>query len=711
MNNQALQSEAPIMQVEDLAVTFYSPNGTFRAVRDASLEIARGEVLGLVGESGCGKSTVAFAMMGYLPGTAEVEGAVRFEGVDITSLSNAELMELRGNRIAMVYQDPVTSLNPSMRVGPQVEEVLLQHLDIDSDAAYARSVELFESVGLADPDRIGRRYPHELSGGQQQRVVIAMALACDPHLLIMDEPTTGLDVTTEATILDLIVELKDRVNAGILFVSHNLGVIARVADRVAVMYAGEIVEQAPVRELFKNPSHPYTAGLLSCVPQPPGDDGVERQLSSIPGTVFDAQTEQVEECLFAPRCPLAQESCTTQSPPLVDTSVNGHPLPSREMGQEEHLSRCFFPGDVNGDIWGEALARVEKPQEQDAEPVLNIEGLRKFYGGGRKKYILFGPPVNPPVRALNDMDMRIGSGRTIGIVGESGSGKSTAARAIVGLEPKDRGNLQLHGDDLEGDVHDRTEDQRSAMRMVFQNPTASLNPKLPVGHAIVRALRKFAGLNKQESNERAEELMEAVGLDPTFLDRQPTELSGGQQQRVALASAFAANPDLVVADEAVSALDVSVQAQVLNLLEDHQRETGNSYVFITHDLGVVRYISDDILVLYAGHVAEYGPSKAVLSAPSHPYTEALLSAAPVPDPDAEPTHIRLEGSVPTQRGAFSGCFFAGRCPRKLGDICDTTPPPTQVGPDGGNHFINCHIPISELESLQREDSGEPTLAR
>ena len=714
---QALQQDAPLMQVEDLAVTFYSPNGTFRAVRDASLEIARGEVVGLVGESGCGKSTVAFAMMGYLPGTAEVEGAVRFEGVDITSLSSSELMELRGNRIAMVYQDPVTSLNPSMRVGPQVEEVLLRHLDIDSDAAYARSVELFESVGLADPDRIGRRYPHELSGGQQQRVVIAMALACDPHLLIMDEPTTGLDVTTEATILDLVVELKDRVNAGILFVSHNLGVIARVADRVAVMYAGEIVEQAPVRELFKNPSHPYTAGLLSCVPQPPGDDGIERQLSSIPGTVFDAQTEQSEECLFAPRCPLAQESCTTQSPPLVDTSANGQgghphpsPLPSRERGQEEHLSRCFLPGDVTASLWGEALARVEKTQEQDRGPVLNIEGLRKFYGGGRKKYILFGPPVARPVRALVDVDMKVGSGRTIGIVGESGSGKSTAARAIVGLEPKDRGSLELHGEDLEGNVHDRTEDQRSAMRMVFQNPTASLNPKLPVGHAIVRALRKFAGVNKQESTQRAEELMEAVGLDPTFLDRQPTELSGGQQQRVALASAFAANPDLVVADEAVSALDVSVQAQVLNLLEDHQRETGNSYVFITHDLGVVRYISDDILVLYAGHVAEYGPSQAVLSVPSHPYTEALLSAAPVPDPDAEPTHIRLEGSVPTLRGAFTGCFFAGRCPRKIGDICDTTPPPTQNGPEGDNHFINCHIPISELESLQRADSGEPTLA-
>ena len=687
--NGVFNPEAPLMQIEDLAVTFQTPRGSFRAVRSATIEIARGEVLGLVGESGCGKSTVAFAMMGYLPGTAQIEGSVLFEGADITNLPYADLMELRGNRIAMVYQDPVTSLNPAMRVGDQVEEAIAQHMDLDAASARARAADLFESVGLADPGRIGRRYPHQLSGGQQQRVVIAMALACDPHLLIMDEPTTGLDVTTEATILDLIVELKDRVNAGILFVSHNLGVIARVADRVAVMYAGEIVEQAPVRELFKNPSHPYTAGLLSCVPQPPGDDGVERQLSSIPGSVFDAQTEQADECLFAPRCPIARDSCQSQSPPLVSAGAD-----------ERHVAKCLYHEDVNAAIWGEDLARFVKPPESEETPVLNAESLRKFYGGGRKKYILFGPPVQPPVRALVDVDMKVGSGRTIGIVGESGSGKSTAARAIVGLEPKDFGELRLHGDDLEGSVQDRTEDQRSAMRMIFQNPTASLNPKLPIKHAITRSLRKFAGLSHAESGERAADLMQSVGLDPSFLDRQPNELSGGQQQRVALACAFAANPDLVVADEAVSALDVSVQAQVLNLLEEHQREYGNSYVFITHDLGVVRYVSDDILVLYAGHVAEYGPAADVLSAPSHPYTEALLSAAPTPDPDAEPTNIRLEGSVPTLRSAFDGCFFADRCPRKLGEICDIAPPPEQQGPGGADHIINCHIPTQDLATMQ-----------
>lgn len=697
--NDSDNSDAPLIKLENLAVTFNTPRGAFRAVRDASLEISRGETLGLVGESGCGKSTVAFAMMNYLPDTAQVDGSIRFEGMEIAEFSASELRELRGNRIAMVYQDPLTSLNPSMRVGPQIEEVLKLHLDLDAEAARQRSVELFESVGLADPGRIGRRYPHQLSGGMQQRVVIAMALACDPHLLIMDEPTTGLDVTTEATILDLIVELKDRVNAGILFVSHNLGVIARVADRVAVMYSGEIVEEAPVRELFNNPSHPYTAGLLSCVPQPPGDDGIERQLRSIPGSVFDAQMEQTSSCLFAPRCPLARETCLSSSPSLASISANGH------------TARCFYNDEVNDGIWGDLLERVVKPASEDTTPALYAEDLRKFYGGGRRKYILFGPPVRPPVRALVDVDMRVDGGRTLGIVGESGSGKSTAARAIVGLEARDGGDLQLRGEALEGDVEDRTSDQRSAMRMVFQNPTASLNPKLPIKHAINRALRKFAGVRRGEIRERSEELMYSVGLDPQYLDRLPSELSGGQQQRVALASAFAANPDLVVADEAVSALDVSVQAQVLNLLEQRQRETGNAYVFITHDLGVVRYVSDDILVLYAGHVAEYGPSEAVLSTPSHPYTEALLSAAPVPDPDAEPTHIRLEGSVPTLRSAFKGCFFAGRCPRKIGDICDTEPPPEQRVPGSDGHMINCHIPVEELGRLQRDGiSPSPTPA-
>ncbi len=681
---------APLLEIKDLAVTFYTQTSVVRAVRNASLHISRGEVLGLVGESGCGKSTVAFALMGYLPGSALVEGSILFEGTEIASLESSELRSLRGNRIAMVYQDPGTSLTPTMRVGPQLEEVLIEHMNMTQEQARARTAELFESVGLADPGAIGRRYPHELSGGMQQRVVIAMALACDPHLLIMDEPTTGLDVTTEATILDLVVSLKDRVNAGILFVSHNLGVIARIADRVAVMYGGQTVEEASVRDLFKDTKHPYTTGLLSCVPQPPTETGVSTRLQRIPGFVYRAEDEAGEACLFQERCPIAQERCSSQAPQM-------------EVVAEGHQARCFYPDEVKTEIWGVPEPRVIAPSD-GAEEILDVESLQKLYGGARKKYLLFGPEVQPPVRAVEGVNFKVGSGRTLGIVGESGSGKSTVARTIVGLIAPNGGRIGLRDADLAGDVEKRTNDERAAMRMVFQNPTASLNPKLPIKHTLTRALQRFAGVRRSETRQRATELLEAVGMSAEYLDRPPGQLSGGQQQRVALAGAFAANPDIVVADEAVSSLDVSVQAQVLNLLEERQKEAGNSYVFISHDLGVVRYVSDDILVLYAGNVAEYGSAAALLAPPYHPYTEALLSAAPVPDPEAEPTRIRLEGAVPTMRERFTGCFFAGRCPRKLGSICDEEPPPAQQGPDSANHTIYCHIPVDELSELQA--SGE-----
>ena len=688
-------SGAPLLQVEHLGVTFFTPRGTVRAVRDASFDVRRGEVLGVVGESGCGKSTSAFAVMGYLPGVTQVDGQILFEGQDVAQMGPDELRHLRGNRIAMVYQDPATALNPTMRVGPQLEEVLREHLDLDPQQIRQRMVELFESVQLADPETVGRRYPHELSGGMQQRVVIAMALACDPDLLIMDEPTTGLDVTTEATILELVVDLKQRINAGILYVSHNLGVIATVADRVVVMYGGETVEEAPVRDLFKESKHPYTIGLLNCVPKPPGESGEVVQLSRIPGSVYSANDPAPDACLFVSRCPIARESCSSQAPPLADAGGG-------------HLSRCLYPGDVAPGIWGELDTNVETERVRQ-EPVLTSTGMRRFYGNWGRKYFFFGPRVRPPVRAVTGVDFKVGLGRTLGIVGESGSGKTTVARAIVGLVPRDQGGLQLQDKELAPAVERRTREQRAAMRMVFQNPQASLNPKLAIRHAIVRALRKFSGLNKRDSEQRAGELLQAVGLDPAYLNRHPGELSGGEQQRVAIAGAFAASPDLVVADEAVSALDVSVQAQVLNLLRSHQQDTNTSYVFITHDLGVVRYLSDDILVLYAGHVAEAGPAGRVLNLPSHPYTEALMSAAPIPDPDAEPTAIRLSGAVPTMRAEFTGCFFAGRCPRKVGPVCDDTPPPTQTASAGG-HVINCHIPLEELAALQA-DGGASVVAQ
>ena len=683
---------APLLELEHLAVTFYTPRGTVRAVRDASLEVRRGEVLGIVGESGCGKSTVAFAALGYLPGTAVVDGSIKFEGQDISALSEAELRELRGGRVAMVYQDPGTSLNPTMRVGPQLEEVIREHLELSEADARRRTLDLFEDVGLSDPERIMRSYPHELSGGMQQRVVIAMALACEPRLLVMDEPTTGLDVTTEANILDLVAELKDRVNAGIIFVSHNLGVVARVADRVVVMYGGETIEEAPVREIFKRAQHPYTAGLLECVPRPVEEGEVLPRLRSIPGSVIPASEVTPTQCLFADRCPLATDRCRDEAPPM-------------DAVGDAHHSRCFYPDQVRPEIWGVTEPRETLEVDSNAAPVLKVEDLRVFYETGRKRYIVAGPPADPPVRAVVDVDLEVKPGRTLGIVGESGSGKSTTARAIVGLIPRTGGSIELESEELAKLVEARDSDSQAAIRMVFQNPTASLNPRLPIKHSLVRSLRRFSGLSRYEAEQRAGELMEAVGLDRSQLERLPGEFSGGQQQRIALAGAFAASPSLIVADEAVSALDVSVQAQVLNLLSDRQLEDGVAYVFITHDLGVVRYISDDILVLYAGHTAEIGPTEAVLNAPSHPYTEALMSAAPTPDPDAEPTRIRLEGAVPSLREAFTGCFFEGRCPRKIGAICEQQRPPAQRDPEHLGHTIVCHIPIDDLAADQL--AGQP----
>ena len=692
------QNEVPLLEVDHLAVTFYTPRGTFRVVRDVSFTIQRGEVLALVGETGCGKSISAFAIVGYLlpfhPGEARVDGTILFEGKDLTHMSASELRQLRGNRIAMVYQNPGTSLNPTMRVGPQMEEVLREHLGVDSRQARQRTAELFDSVGLAEPDRVGQRYPHQLSGGMQQRVMIAMALACEPDLLIMDEPTTSLDVTSEAIILDLMLDLKQRVNAGILFVSHNLGTVARVADRVAVMYAGQTIEQAPASELFKNSKHPYTTGLLQCVPQPLSESGTVTKLRSIPGGTYAPEETNLQACLFAPRCPMAQDPCRTQAPKMFDAGDN-------------HQSRCFFWNNVHKEIWGELEPRDEGYSET-VEPVLNAKGLQRFFGKWQRKYLLFGPRVRPPVRAITNIDFEVGSGRTLGIVGESGCGKTTAARLVVGLTPRQRGEIQLYNEGLSPQVEGRTPKQRAALRMVFQNPTTSLNPKLPARHAIVRSLQKLAQLSRKDSRQRAEELAQAVRLEPAYLDRRPDELSGGEQQRIALAAAFAGNAHLIVADEAVSSLDVSVQAQVLKLLEDYQHERGISYIFISHDLGVVRYISDDILVLYAGHVAESGPAECVLNAPSHPYTEALLSAAPVPDPDAVPTRIRLPGAVPTLRERFQGCFFAGRCPRKIGLICEQTPPPARIGSDSPDHVIYCHIPVEELVIMQQEQAAEVT---
>ena len=680
-------SSTPLLELDHLAVTFYTPQGTVHAVRETSLKIQRGEVLGLVGESGCGKSTIAWAIMGYFQSLVHMEGTIRFKGKSFTEMPPSELRGLRGRRIAMVYQDVVSSLNPTMRVGPQLEEVLRENLNMGKQQARHRVIELFENVNLAEPERVGQRYPHELSGGMQQRVVIAMALACDPELLIMDEPTTGLDVTTEATILDLISELRQRVNAGIIWISHNLGIIARIADRVAVMYAGQIVEQAPVKALFRNPSHPYTVGLLNCVPGSTAITEARTKLATIPGTVYDSKQPTTNTCLFEPRCSITQDSCKSEIPQFFDAG-------------DHHQSRCSYWSDVRPDIWGKHEPVIKAPEQTKAKPLLTVTRLQHFYGREQHKIPFIGPVGLPPVRAVVDANFNVGPKQTVGIVGESGSGKSTVARNVVGLLSRSGGDIHLQGALLEPRVEKRSRKHRAELGIIFQNPAAALNPKLHVRHSILRSLWKFPKLRGRVARERAAQLLESVGMDASYLGRLPSELSGGQQQRIALAAALAGDPQLIVADEPVSALDVSVQAQVLNLLREEQQNNNISYIFISHDLGVVRYMADEIIVLYAGHIAESGPANSILKPPSHPYTETLLSAIPVPDPEVIPSRIRLDGPVPSLRQIFKGCFFAGRCPRKIGPVCDGVMPPTIVNPNSPSHIIYCHIPLEQLSEIQ-----------
>lgn len=676
----------PVLRVENLAITYETRRGDVKAVRGVSFEVMPGETYGVVGESGCGKSTLAFGVVRYLSPNARVDGGrILFWGENVLEMTEEQLRAIRGNKIAMVYQDPMSALNPSLRIGEQLTEVLVIHRGLKEREAYRRCLEMLEKVRMPDPEAMMERYPYQLSGGQQQRVLIAMALLTNPDLLIMDEPTTGLDVTIEAAVLDLIAELKREFDAAILYITHNLGVVARICDRVGVMYAGELVEEARVEEVFLNPLHPYTRGLLRCVPRL-GLSKETSRLHPIPGQVPPLNALP-PGCVFERRCSFAREECCLSRPELVEAAPG-------------HAVRCFR--------WEEMAAMEEAPVEEkplfvavsdEGEPLLRVQGLKAYYlqeesallrliRRGKKRY----------VKAVDDVGFEVKPQNILGVVGESGCGKTTLAKCIAGLVAPSDGKIEFLGIDISKPVEHRDRDLLRELQMVFQNPDATLNPSHTVGQAIERPLRLFGTVPRSEIGREVRRLLRAVKLDESYIHRRPDQLSGGEKQRVAIARAFAGRPSLVLCDEPVSSLDVSVQAAILSLLLEFQQIYGTSMLFISHDLSVVRYLCDHIAVMYLGQFCEVGRSEDIFAPPYHPYTEALLSAVPIPDPRIEQRRIRLEGPVPSALHPPPGCHFHTRCPHKLGDICETTEPPRH---DAGNgHFIWCHIPLEELR--QRE---------
>ncbi len=686
---------APLLELDRVRLSFMTRKGELNVTPGLSLALARGEALGLVGESGSGKSTVAFSIVRYLgPLGRIVSGRILFEGRDTAAMREAELRAIRGRRIAMVYQDPMSSLNPVMTIGRQLMEVPRLHEDAGEEEARARAVAMLAEVNFADPAAIMARYPHQLSGGQQQRIVIAMALIGRPALLIMDEPTTGLDVTVEAAVLDLVSALRKRHDTALLFISHNLGTVAQVCDRIAVLYGGELVEEGSIREVFANPRHPYTRGLLDCLPRL-GRSKHEGKLKPIPGQAL-SPLARPPGCGFAPRCPHAEpERCMAA------------PIPSLEVpGEPGHRARCVKAAELAS--WRPEPGAPGEDRDEATLPVLlKAEGLAKSY---RQSISAFGRSGRP-VKALNAVDLVLRRGETLAIVGESGCGKSTFARILSGLEVASAGRVELAGEEIGARrVEARPNSLKRKLQMVFQNPDSTLNPSHRVGYSVARALKRLKGLGSAAAAGETRRLFEVVSLAPELAERTPQQLSGGQKQRVAIARALAGDPDIVIADEPVSSLDVSVQAAIINLLSELQAERRERLIFISHDLGVVRYLADHVAVMYLGKVVEFGPTDAVFAPPHHPYTEALLSAVPVPDPEQRSRRIILEGTLPSAIDLPAGCPFASRCPRKVGEICDTTPPPEQNLADG--HRIACHIPAEELSlTLPVAAQRAPSLSR
>ncbi len=663
MTDTAIQTAA--LSVEDLHLA-YNVRGVPRAVlRGVTFTVQPGEAFGLVGESGCGKSTTAYAAMRYLPGNAVIQsGRVLADGQDVTAMSTDELRRYRQTKASMVYQDPVQAMNPTLKVGRQVAESF-RLLGQNKSDALASARQALRHVQIADPDRVLDRYPHQLSGGMLQRVVIAMALASDPKLLVLDEPTTGLDATVEAEVLDLVRDLRRETGAAILLIAHNMGVIRTMCDRVGVMYAGKIVEEGTVEQVFDRPSHPYTLGLLNSIPRH-GVRKTDRSLFTIPGNLPLIGTP-LPTCVYVDRCPLADDLCRTEAPPVVALS-------------ETHWTRCHH---------ADSLDQIAAPQHDNNDFSIGEQEIVKLTGVS-KTFRQRGSDVP----ALVSIDLGFKEGETLGLVGESGSGKSTLAKTLLGIHAPDvGGTIELDGRQVKAKATDRRVESIRAFQMVFQNPDSALNRMWTVRRILRRSVTKLTGLSGDAADQKVNDLAEAMRLSQRHLDMRPRQLSGGLKQRVAIARAFAGDPRIVVCDEPTSALDVSVQAAILNLLANLQNDARTSYLFITHDIGVVRYLSDRIAVMYLGRIMEIGTTEQIFDGPNHPYTEALLSAVPSIDGD-ERVRIPLQGEIPSPANPPSGCVFHTRCHRVVVGLCEVTEPDTiELAP---GHLSKCHLDAAAL---------------
>ena len=680
--------DGPILEIDNLSISFFTRLREIPAVMDFSCTVQPGEAMGLVGESGCGKSTVALGVMRDLGKNGRiVGGSIRFKGRDLTTMSEEELREIRGSEIAMIYQEPMASLNPAMKIGQQLMEVPMIHEGVSKAEAYKRALEVVTDVRLPDPERMLKSYPHQLSGGQQQRIVIAMALMTKPALLILDEPTTALDVTVEAAVVDLVKDLGKKYGTSMLFISHNLGLVLETCNRLCVMYSGEAVETGSIKDVFDKMRHPYTQALFRSIPLP-GADKNSRPLVAIPGN-FPLPHERPPGCNFGPRCDYFEAGrCDAQEITMAPVE-----------GQDRHDTRCLKFTEIDWNAPPEVAAKQEKTAV--GEVVLRMEDLRKYYEVSANA--LFGGGDTKVVKANETLSFEAREGETLAIVGESGCGKSTFAKVLMGLETATAGTIMLYDNEIQSTpIESRNTETVSGVQMVFQNPFDTLNPSMTVGRQIIRALEIFGeGKSDAERRERMLELLDLVKLPRAFADRMPRQLSGGQKQRVGIARAFAGGAKIVVADEPVSALDVSVQAAVTDLLMEIQRKNKTTLLFISHDLSIVRYLSDRVMVMYLGHVVELGTTDQVFAPPYHPYTEALLSAVPIADTRVKKKHIVLEGEIPSAMNPPPGCPFQTRCRWKSkvpGNLCESEVPP--VRRLGNGHQVKCHLSDADFASME-----------